>query len=197
MRGRFGYKHGGKTKTPEHYLVHGYGSTYKPKMATAKKGTFNRTDIGRLLDQMKVRHKGGLPKAKGYKKHLKALAAMTTGKTKASTAMGKANRAIGALPYAKAKAKMKAKYGLGKASTSTFLQRRMALGVGRTTSLGVAKALGKRTGIGKAVLAATAVAGAYEAGKRNLFKLKDKKKVQKKSTGGEIIIGRGVDLDLL
>ncbi len=26
-----GYKHGGKTKTPEHYLVHGYGSTYKPK----------------------------------------------------------------------------------------------------------------------------------------------------------------------
>ena len=27
MRGRFGYKHGGKTKTPEHYLVHGYGKT--------------------------------------------------------------------------------------------------------------------------------------------------------------------------
>ena len=176
----------------------GFTPGWKPQLSvrTAKKGTFNRTDIGRLLDQMKVRHKGGLPKAKGYKKHLKALAAMTTGKTKASTAMGKANRAIGALPYAKAKAKMKAKYGLGKASTSTFLQRRMALGVGRTTSLGVAKALGKRTGIGKAVLAATAVAGAYEAGKRKLF-TKDKTKVQKKSTGGEIIIGRGVDLDLL
>jgi len=84
------------------------------------------------------------------------------------------------------------------------LKRRMALsGAGslpgtlpRATALKVAKALGKRTGLGKAVLAATAVAGAYEAGKRKLF-TKDKKKVQKKSTGGEIIIGRGVDMDLL
>ena len=38
MRGRFGYKHGGKTKTPEHYLVHGYGSTYKPKRAKKNDG---------------------------------------------------------------------------------------------------------------------------------------------------------------
>jgi len=52
----------------------------------------------------------------------------------------------------------------------------------------VASKLGKRTGIGKAVAAATVVAGAYEAGKRNLFKLKDKKKVDKKSIGGETVV---------
>jgi hypothetical protein len=80
---------------------------------------------------------------------------------------------------------------------SKFLQRRMTLG-GPKAALAVLKAVGRRTHIGKAVAAATVVAGAYEAGKRKLFtKDKKKKKVQKKSTGGEIIIGRGVDLDLL
>ena len=80
---------------------------------------------------------------------------------------------------------------------SKFLQRRFTL-AGPKTALAVLKKVGKRTHIGKAVAAATVVAGAYEAGKRKLFtKDKKKKKVQKKSTGGEIIIGRGVDLDLL
>ena len=178
----------------------GFTPGWKPQLSvrTAKTGKiFDTKKVSskthaRFMKLFKHREAGGWKEATGYKKHLKALKAMTT----KSTALGKANRAVGALPYAKAKAKMKAKYGLGKASTSTFLQRRMALETARPTALGVAKALGKRTGIGKAVLAATAVAGAYEAGKRKLF-TKDKKKVQKKSTGGEIIIGRGVDLDLL
>ena len=47
--------------------------------------------------------------------------------------------------------------------------------------------VGKRTGLGKAVAAATVVAGAYEAGKRKLF-TKDKKKVDKKSIGGETVV---------
>jgi hypothetical protein len=111
-------------------------------------------------------------------------------------------KAMGAFPFVKGKAstamgKAKAAYALGKGDTSTFLKRRMALGVGRPTALAVGKTLLKRSGIGKAVLAATAVAGAYEAGKRKLFTKDKKKKVQKKSTGGEIVIGRGVDLDLL
>ena len=83
------------------------------------------------------------------------------------------------------------------AKPSEFLQRRFTL-AGPKTALAALKAVGRRTHIGKAVAAATVVAGAYEAGKRKLFtKDKKKKKVQKKSTGGEIIIGRGVDLDLL
>jgi uncharacterized Zn-binding protein involved in type VI secretion len=58
----------------------------------------------------------------------------------------------------------------------------------------VLKKVGKRTGIGKAVAAATVVAGAYEAGKRKLFSLekpskeKIKKKIDKKSIGGETVV---------
>jgi len=78
--------------------------------------------------------------------------------------------------------------------SSDFLKRRMNLGSMRGIStpikaLAVLKKLGKRTGIGKAVAAATVVAGAYEAGKRKLFtKDKKKKKVDKKSIGGETVI---------
>ena len=65
----------------------------------------------------------------------------------------------------------------------------------------VARKLVKRTGLGKAVAAATVVAGAYEAGKRKLFtKDKDKKKVDKKSIGGETVVmksGGGYIEDLL
>ena len=56
------------------------------------------------------------------------------------------------------------------------------------------KKVGRRTGIGKAVAAATVVAGAYEAGKRKLFSLekpskeKIKKKIDKKSIGGETVV---------
>ena len=83
---------------------------------------------------------------------------------------------------------------------STFLQRRITLG-GPKTALAVLKALGRRTHIGKAVAAATVVAGAYEAGKRKLFtKDKKKKKVTKKSIGGETVVmksGGGYIDDLL
>jgi hypothetical protein len=152
----------------------GFTPGWKPQLSvrTAKKGTFNRTDIGRLLDQMKVRHKGGLPKAKGYKKHLKALGKMQKAPLSgiSKTLPPKTARLLGQLKFA-------------------YKDRSKARAL-----LPAAKALGKRTGIGKILLGAGAVAGAYEAGKKKLF---SKKKVQKKSTGGEIIIGRGVDLDLL
>ncbi|PCH79593.1 MAG: hypothetical protein COC02_08525, partial [Rhodospirillaceae bacterium] len=55
--------------------------------------------------------------------------------------------------------------------------------------LAVLKKVGKRTAIGKGIAAATVVAGAYEAGKRKLFtKDKKKKKVDKKSIGGETVV---------
>jgi len=81
---------------------------------------------------------------------------------------------------------------------SKFLQRRFTL-AGPKTALAVLKKVGKRTHIGKAVAAATVVAGAYEAGKRKLF-TKDKKKVTKKSIGGETVVmksGGGYINDLL
>ena len=89
---------------------------------------------------------------------------------------------------------------------SGFLKRRMTLGSMRslptsTKALAVLKKLGRRTAIGKAVAAATVVAGAYEAGKRKLFtKDKKKKKVTKKSIGGETVVmksGGGYIDDLL
>ena len=169
-----------------------YKPGYKPQLSvrTAKRGIFNT----------------GMPPATKYKKYLKTLRTISlekagilnkkTGKTthegmkKLSTkglkgrslALGKmelshlakvraANKAIGALP---------------------FIERRRQL----STAGSVAKTLLKRTGFGKALAVATAAGAGYEAGKRNLLKMK-KKKVQKKATGGEIIIGRGVDIDLL
>ena len=88
--------------------------------------------------------------------------------------------------------------------SSPFLQRRFTLAGARNlgapkTALAVLKKLGRRTAIGKAVAAATVVAGAYEAGKRKLF-TKDKKKVTKKSIGGETVVmksGGGYIDDLL
>ena len=77
---------------------------------------------------------------------------------------------------------------------SKFLQRRFTLAGAKNigapkTALAVLKKLGRRTAIGKAVAAATVVAGAYEAGKRKLFtKDKKKKKVDKKSIGGETVV---------
>ncbi len=108
---------------------------------------------------------------------------------------------------------------------SGFLKRRMTLGSIRrkifnkehlpksTKALAVLKKLGRKTHIGKAVAAATVAAGAYEAGKRKLFSrknmeknakdwlnVKDKKKVTKKSIGGETVVmksGGGYIDDLL
>jgi len=90
------------------------------------------------------------------------------------------------------------------AKPSAFLQRRMTLGSMRslptsTKALAILKKLGRKTHIGKAVAAATVAAGAYEAGKRKLF-AKDKKKVTKKSIGGETVVmksGGGYINDLL
>ena len=71
---------------------------------------------------------------------------------------------------------------------STFLQRRVTLGGAKSLTTAL-KTIGKRTGIGKAVAAATVVAGAYEAGKRKLFtKDKKKKTIDKKSIGGETVV---------
>jgi hypothetical protein len=71
MRGRFGYKHGGKTKTPEHYLVHGYGSTYKPKRTKKAIGSLVKI-IPKIVKKIKSikkgkpRHKGlDVPGSKG------------------------------------------------------------------------------------------------------------------------------------
>ena len=87
--------------------------------------------------------------------------------------------------------KSKSFYFKDAAKPSDFLHRRMTLGAGNVpkTALSVLKKAGKRTGIGKAVAAATVVAGAYEAGKRKLFtKDKKKKKIDKKSIGGETVV---------
>ena len=76
------------------------------------------------------------------------------------------------------------------AKPSDFLHRRMTLGSGAKLSASLLKNVAKKTGIGKAVAAATVVAGAYEAGKRKLFTKKDKKKkkVYTKSIGGETVV---------
>ena len=80
------------------------------------------------------------------------------------------------------------------APSSNFLERRMTLGGARTLLpspkiLAVLKKVARKTAIGKGIAAATVVAGAYEAGKRKLFtKDKDKKKITKKSIGGETVV---------
>ena len=50
------------------------------------------------------------------------------------------------------------------------------------------KKVGRRTALGKAAAVASGVALAYEAGKRKLFTKKDKKKIDKKSIGGETVV---------
>jgi len=62
MRGRFGYKHGGKTKTPEHYLVHGYGSTYKPKRT--KKAIGSLVKAAKTIKEKLIRPHGPIKKKK-------------------------------------------------------------------------------------------------------------------------------------
>ena len=208
-------------KTP---LEKGGGQSFTPgwkpqlSVRTAREGKiFDSKKVSsktheRFMKLFKHRETGGWKEATKYKKYLKSLKKMqkTPLAGTSTTLPPKTARLLSQLKFAykdrgKASTATKIAHSLGKsAAAPTFLKRRMTLsGAGslpgtlpRATALKVAKALGKRTGLGKAVLAATAVAGAYEAGKRKLF-TKDKKKVQKKSTGGEIIIGRGVDMDLL
>ena len=141
-------------------------------MRTAKKGTFSSIDTDRILAQMKVRHSGGIPPATKYKKYLKSLGKATSSRFPANAfTAGKT-----ALVAAQLKAHLKTKLP--------------------TAKVGIAKKLLRKTGFGKALAVATAAGAGYEAGKHGLLKMK-KKKVQKKATGGEIIIGKGVDIDLL
>ena len=157
----------------------------KGKMIKAKKG-YLTTDLKgfshkkvspktseKFFDLFKHRERGGYKQAKNYQKYLKNLKGMTT---KAKV-----------LPPA---LKSKSFYFKDTPKPSTFLQRRMTLAGGNPGSaLSVLKKVGKRTGIGKAVAAATVVAGAYEAGKRKLFtKDKKKKKIDKKSIGRETVV---------
>ena len=98
----------------------GFTPGWKPQLSvrTAKKGTFNRTDIGRLLDQMKVRHKGGLKEATGYKKHLKALKKATTTPLSGTSTT---------LPPKTARLLSQLKFAYKDRSTSKFLKRRFKL----------------------------------------------------------------------
>jgi uncharacterized Zn-binding protein involved in type VI secretion len=109
---------------------------------------------------------------------------------------------ISALPLVSKKTKV----STSMAKPSDFLSRRLTLGGARTLLpspkiLAVLKKVARKTAIGKGIAAATVVAGAYEAGKRKLFtKDKDKKKVTKKSIGGETVVmksGGGYIDDLL
>ena len=151
-----------------------YKPGYKPQLSvrTAKKGTFSSIDTDRILAQMKVRHAGGLPKATKYKKYLKSLGKATSSRFPAN-AFTAGKTALGA---AQLKAHLKTK-----------------LPKGATSTLSKAARIAKATRYGKIALG---VAAAGIAAKEYL-RHKSKNKVQKKATGGEIIIGKGVDIDLL
>jgi len=133
----------------------------------------------KLTELWKHREKGGWSPAAGkeYRAHLKGLKKLTTKVT---------------LPLAVKKSKS---YYFKDAPSSEFLKRKLTLAGGANTTktlLAVLKKVGKRTAIGKGIVAATVVAGAYEAGKRNLFKLKDKKRVDKKKVDKKFIGGETV-----
>jgi uncharacterized Zn-binding protein involved in type VI secretion len=171
----------------------------------AKKGIFHSTatsmydkppgwDVKKISDKThkkltkvwKHRETGGWKSGAGkdYRKYLKDLKKITP------TKLG--HQLKGITPE-KMMAKSKSFHFKDAAKPSDFLHRRMTLAGYRSvhpgkTALSILKKAGKRTGIGKAVVAASVVAGAYEAGKRKLFTKKDKKKVDKKSIGGETVV---------
>ena len=175
---------GAAVKGTDHYIMPGMDAAKTGKLIKAKKGYSITTGLKgydvkkiskptseRLFSLYRHRERGGFKQAKEYQKYLKNLKGMTTKATLPTLAK-----------------KSKSFYFKDAAKPSDFLHRRMTLG-GAKPVLSVLKKVGKRTGIGKAVAAATVVAGAYEAGKRKLFtKDKKKKKVDKKSIGGETVI---------
>ena len=182
------YKTGGPIKAKK-----GYSITTGLKGYDVKK--VSKPTSERLFSLYRHRERGGFKQAKEYQKYLKNLKKVTT-KTRLpgnlAMAMDKGSaskkvlksmsKTVGTFPAVKSKS-----YHFKDAvKPSTFLQRRVTLG-GTKSLTSVLKAVGKRTGIGKAVAAATVVAGAYEAGKRKLF-TKDKKKIDKKSIGGETVV---------
>ena len=188
----------------------GFTPGWKPQLSvrTAKKGSYLTTDLKgydvkkiskktseKFFDLYKHRERGGFKKAKDYKKYLTSL-----GKMQKAPLSGTSTT----LPPKTARLLTNLKFAYKQTP--------------KAKALSVLKAVGKRTGIGKAVAAATVVAGAYEAGKRKLFtspgfekkakdwfnidtiKDKKKKKVTKKSIGGETVIlksGGGYIDDLL
>jgi uncharacterized Zn-binding protein involved in type VI secretion len=187
----------------------------------AKKGSYLTTDLKgyshkkvssktseKFFDLYKHRERGGFKEAKGYKKYLTSLGKMTKKSTSDhpstfvrrrkqlagfSSTFKDAIKTVGVFPH------------LTKAKDTSFVKRRLTLAgpssLPGARALSVLKKVGKKTAIGKAVAAATVVAGAYEAGKRKLFtKDKKKKKVDKKSIGGETVVmksGGGYIDDLL
>ena len=188
---------GGGSKSEDQAKGGTFTPGWKPHLSVrkAKKGTFTSAETDRLLAQMKVRHSGGLKKAKDYKKYL-----TTLGKMQKAPLSGTSTT----LPPKTARLLTNLKFAYKQTP--------------KAKALSVLKKVGKRTGIGKAVAAATVVAGAYEAGKRKLFtspgfekkakdwfnidtiKDKKKKKVDKKSIGGETVVmksGGGYIDDLL
>jgi len=173
----------------------------------------------KLTKLWKHREAGGWSPAAGkeYREHLKGLKKLTT-KTKVPSTFLERRKQLSSfslnkkfnwkaanksLPFVK---KSKSFYFKDLPKDSKFLERRLTLGGARTLLpspkiLAVLKKVARKTAIGKGIAAATVVAGAYEAGKRKLFtKDKDKKKIDKKSIGGEAVVmksGGGYIEDLL
>jgi len=189
---------GAAVKGTDHYVMEGMDAAKEGKMIKAKKGI-------------------GLPPATKYKKYLKSLKKITSSK---KDILGKKD-ALSKINFATNKASMlknlsdKIKYPTSKANFAKVAKDfTKTVGVfphklsklnkafleSRPPGSKLSKALiraGKRTSIGKAVAAATVVAGAYEAGKRKLF---SKNKPTKKSIGGETVVmksGGGYIDDLL
>jgi len=186
---------GAAVKGTDHYVMEGMDAAKTGKMIKAKKGIWSGAatsmydkppgwDVKKISDKThkkltklwKHREAGGWSPAAGkrYQEHLKGLKKLTTKVT---------------LPK-----KSKSYYFQDLPKDSKFLERRLTLGGARTLLpspkiLAVLKKVARKTAIGKGIAAATVVAGAYEAGKRKLFtKDKDKKKVTKKSIGGETVV---------
>tara|TARA_Y100001963_G_scaffold70893_1_gene98626 strand:- start:348 stop:1196 length:849 start_codon:yes stop_codon:yes gene_type:complete len=161
-----------------------YTPGWKPQLSVRRAKTgkiFDNKKVSaktheRFMKLFKHRETGGWKEAKEYKKYLTGMAKATSSRFPAN-AFTAGKTALGA---AQLKAHLKTK--LPKGATTTL---------GGT--LGKAARIAKATRYGKIALG---VAGAGLAAKEYL-KHKSKKKVQKKATGGEIIIGRGVDIDLL
>ena len=175
----------------------------------------------KLFKVFKHRERGGYKQATDYKKYLKGLKKIT-GKTHSlqdgtklrslpANLSAATKVAIAQSPFLKRRFKLASlKTAMTPASnlktamtpvSKSFYFKDMA----KPSKLSkVLKKVGRRTALGKAAAVASGVALAYEAGKRNLFKLKDvkrdKKKVDKKSIGGETVVmksGGGYIDDLL
>ena len=174
---------GAAVKGTDHYIMPGMDAAKTGKLIKAKKGYSITTGLKgydvkkvskptseRLFSLYRHRERGGFKQAKNYQKYLKDLKKITP------TTLG--HQLKGITPE-KMMAKSKSFYFQDIPKPSKLSKSSKALAV--------LKKVGRRTGIGKAVAAATVVAGAYEAGKRKLF-TKDKKKIDKKSIGGETVV---------